>query len=207
MLFLEESFLRLRHFILACDAYHNDVISGVAVVLSYSGLFTYLFFGVLTLSPEYRDRFMWTLWAGLGATGFLLYAVAELPFARNADATCQAEAGSRPAEEVTIVSFVSVYYYLFVTLYTDVSGWRVLQFLLVLTYWVLSVWALVHLHIQSSLSIIGGGALGIVGACASHWVLARVFNRLDQWPRTRRWLELMHVRLEKLDSMTHRWGH
>ncbi len=172
MLFLKESYLRLAHFLVACPAYTGDVWSGLAAVMSYNGLFTYLFFGVLSLLPLYRAR-LYVLWFGLGATGFLLYAVAELPFATNADAECQAERGARPAEEVSIVSYVSVYYFFYHTQHGTWNRQRLGFYLLIATYWTLSVWALLHLHIQSSLSILSGGALGTVGACLAFWWTVR----------------------------------
>jgi len=193
MFYLQRCFQRLERSMYDCmvpgagnttvAAYHGTADEGFALVMSYNGLFTYLFFLVYTLVLRRRNRFIWVLWTGLGFAGFLVWVLGWLPFATNADAACQAEPGSKPADDASIVSFVCVYYFVYHALYGGLDRWHLLLLVASLVAQALSFWALWYLRLQSTLSLLSGWSVGVVAACASHWFTRLVLSHLGDFPR------------------------
>ena len=174
MFFLWESFLRLERFLRDCDSYTRGLDTGAAVVLSYSALFTYLYFLLYTFIQRRFELFV--LWNGLFFSGALLWLLSEItPGIRNADAPCDLNAtgSARPAEEVTIVVYVSAYFWLYDLAFgppedyrpwSRHSVWLGARFLTTLAYLVLSIGALRYLGLHSWVSILAGGCVGVWGA-------------------------------------------
>lgn len=172
MFFVWESFLRLERFLRDCDSYTRRFDTGVAVVLSYNALFTYVF--VLVYPRLRRSLIMLAFTSGLGLAGLALWGVASVaPELTNARTPCALEQDGRPAEEAMITTHTAVFLVFYDWLFPPERWhWSAVKVLVLALYEAASLGAPWYLGLQAAPALLGGAAFGVLGAVLGLGALA-----------------------------------
>jgi len=106
---LLESVHRLSLFVASCTEFESTLVSYIVVLVSYSGLFTYVF--MMVISVYDRSAFHVTVWSGvflteLAATGAELW----VPRHSNFNTPCNPHDFDVPDRGMAIVVYVVVFY-------------------------------------------------------------------------------------------------
>lgn len=168
MLLLREIFFRLELFVKDCPDYSRRWDRLLALAGAYGAFATWLFFFVYLVIVKDPDTV--ALGVGMFAVGGVVWALQGGPAAYGSDVACQLERSSVPAEEAALVTFVATFYILYEWHQPIRTADRmrpdatVTHVALALVYCGLSLWGPWYLSLHSFTSLLGGAAVGLLGA-------------------------------------------
>jgi hypothetical protein len=110
--FAVDDFWRLELFIKDCDKYHGDLISQILVLMSYCGLYVYVFLCVVAIYD--RSLFHVIAWSGILLTEMLMSVITPASGgSQDLYSVCNPHTEGTPCRSTGLVAFVCAFYMLF----------------------------------------------------------------------------------------------
>jgi hypothetical protein len=161
--FAVDDFARLELFIKSCPLYANNFYHHVLVVLSYLGLYIYVFLSAVAAYD--RTVFHRLGWLGILITEVVVSYTTPEPVVPSTYTTpvCAPHAPHTPARAVALTTFAAMYY----ALHELFIGGRSRFWFIAMCAWLLAViylsmLAQVELHLHTVDEAVQGGALGVM---------------------------------------------
>ena len=186
--FAVESFPRLEAFIVDCDAYEHMLSDQFMVLMSYNGLFVYMF---LLITAVYdRTLFHVMAWCGIVLTECLSTATEALLWeTQQTYSDCNPHSVRVPCRGVALVTFCITYYLLYRIVAGDKSFvYVVMQFGGQCVFLFLTGLSFVWLHLADALELVMGFMVGVLSGVLMSVLLMGYCERM----RERKCMEVCH---------------